>query len=63
MSKCSQKTRCVTVVESLFLKNVSTPNARRSSDQHCTMTEGFKLLYPAVCFTAPPNAAQVKLND
>jgi hypothetical protein len=54
MSKCRRKTRCVTVAESLFLKNVSKANARRSSDQRCTMTEGFKPLYPAMCFTAPP---------
>ena len=35
MLKCRRKTRCVTVAESLFLKNVSTANARRSSDQRC----------------------------
>jgi hypothetical protein len=45
MSKCY----CVTVAESLFLKNVSTANARCSSDQCCMMTEGFKPLYPAMC--------------
>ena len=48
MSKCRRKTRCVTVVEPLFLKNVSTANARCSTDQRCMMTEGFKLLYPAM---------------
>ena len=30
-------------------KNVSTANARRSSDQRCMMAEGFKPLYPAMC--------------
>ena len=49
MLKCRRKTRCVTVAESLFLKNVSTENARRPSDQRCVMTEGFKPLYPAMC--------------
>jgi hypothetical protein len=49
MSKCRQKTHCVTVAESLFLKNVSTANARCSSNQRCMMTEGFKPLYPAMC--------------
>jgi hypothetical protein len=49
MSKCRRKTRCVTVPDSLFIKNVSTANARCSSDQRCRMTEGFKLLYPAMC--------------
>jgi len=48
MSK-RQKTRCVTVAESLFLNNVSTANARCPSDQCCMMTEGFKPLYPAMC--------------
>jgi len=48
VSKCRRKTH-VTVAESLFLKNVSTANARWSSDQRCTMTEGFKPLYPAMC--------------
>jgi hypothetical protein len=42
MSKCRRKTRCVTVAEPLFLKNVSTANARCSTDQRCTMTEGIK---------------------
>jgi hypothetical protein len=42
MSKCSQKTVCVTVAEPLFLKNVSTANARCSSDQWCMMTEGIE---------------------
>ena len=32
MSKCRRKTRCVTIAESWFLNNVSTANARRSSD-------------------------------
>jgi hypothetical protein len=45
MSKCRRKTLCVTVVESLFLKNVSTANARCPSNQRCMMTEGFKPLY------------------
>jgi len=49
MSKCRGKTRCITVAESLFLKNVSTANARRSSEERSTMTEGFKPLYPAMC--------------
>jgi len=49
MSKCRRKTRHVTVAESLFLKNVSTANARCSSDQRCMMTEGFKPLYTAMC--------------
>jgi hypothetical protein len=35
-------------------KNVSTANARCSTDQRCMMTEGFKPLYPAMCFTVPP---------
>ena len=35
--------------QTLFLKNVSTANARCSSDQRCMMTEGFKPLYPAMC--------------
>jgi len=30
-------------------KNLSTANARCSSDQRCMMTEGFKPLYPAMC--------------
>jgi hypothetical protein len=47
--KMSSKKRCVTVAESLFLKNVSTANGRCSSEQHCTMTENFKPLYPAMC--------------
>jgi len=45
----SPKTRCVTVAESLFLKNFSTANVRSSSDQRCMMAEGFKPLYPAMC--------------
>ena len=49
MSKCRRKTRNVTVAESLFLKNVSTANARCSSDQRCMMTEGFRSLYTAMC--------------
>ena len=49
MSKCFRKTRCVTLAESLFLKNVSTANARCSSDQRCLMTESFKPLYPVMC--------------
>ena len=49
MSRCRRKTRCVTVAESLFLNNVSTANARCSSDQRCMITEGFKPLYPATC--------------
>jgi len=49
MSKCRRKTRRVTVAESLFKKNVSTANARCSSDQRCTMTEAFKPLYTAMC--------------
>jgi hypothetical protein len=49
MSKCSQKTCCVTVAESLFLKNVSTANAQCSSDQRCMITEGFKPLYQVMC--------------
>ena len=49
MSKCRQKTCCVTVPESLFLKNISTATTRCCSDQRCMMTEGFKLLYPAMC--------------
>jgi hypothetical protein len=36
----------------LLLKNVSTANARRSSDQRCMITEGFKPLYPAI-FVSP----------
>ena len=40
MSKCRRKTHSVTVVESLFLKNVSTANARCSSDERCVMTDG-----------------------
>jgi hypothetical protein len=39
--KMSSKTHCIMVAESLFLKNVSTANARCSSDQHCTMTKGW----------------------
>jgi hypothetical protein len=53
MSKYRRKARYVTVVESLFLKNISTANARCSSNQRCMMTEGFKPLYPVMCFTAP----------
>jgi len=49
MSKCRRKTRCVTVAEPLFLKNVSTANARCSTDQRSMMTEGFKPLYQAMC--------------
>jgi hypothetical protein len=49
MSKCLPKTRCVTVAEPLFKKNVSTANARCSSDQRCMMKENFKPLYPAMC--------------
>ena len=41
MSKCRRKTRRVTVAESLFSKNVSTANARWSSDQRCMITEAF----------------------
>jgi hypothetical protein len=48
MSKCSPKTRCVTVAKSLFIQNVYTANARSSSDQRCMMTEGFKPLYLAM---------------
>jgi hypothetical protein len=33
----------------IVFKIVSTANARRSSDQRCMMTEGFKPLYPAMC--------------
>jgi hypothetical protein len=49
MSKCLRKTRCITVAELLFLKNVSTANARCSSDQRCMMTKGFRSFYPAMC--------------
>jgi len=49
MSKRHRKTCCVTVVESLFLKNVSAANARCSSNQCCMVTEGLKPLYPAMC--------------
>jgi len=52
MSKCRRKTRCITVTESLFLKNVSTANARCPSDQRCMMTEGFKPLYPVMCVSS-----------
>ena len=55
MSKCRRKTHYITVAELLFLKNVSTANARCPSDQRCMMTEGFKPLYTSdVCFTTPP---------
>jgi len=33
----------------VFGTNVSTANARCSSDQRCMITEGFKPLYPAMC--------------
>jgi hypothetical protein len=49
VSKCRRKTHCITVEESLFLKNVSTANAQCSSNQRCMMTEVFKPLYPAMC--------------
>ena len=49
MSKRRWKTRYIMVAESLFLKNVSTANARCSSDQRSMMPEGFKQLYPAMC--------------
>jgi hypothetical protein len=52
MSKCRRKTCCITVAESLFLKNVSTANALCPSDQHCMMTEGFKPLYPVMCVSS-----------
>ena len=48
MSKCRRKTRCVTVAVSLFIKNVSTANARCSSDERRVMTDGFKPLYRAM---------------
>ena len=48
MSKC-RKPRCITVAETLFLRNVSTANTRCSSDGRCMTTEGFKPLYPAIC--------------
>ena len=38
MSKFRQKTRCITVAESLFLKSVSIANARCSSNQRSMMT-------------------------
>jgi hypothetical protein len=41
--------RCHSVALHLSLKNVSTANARCSTDQRCMMTEGFKPLYPAMC--------------
>ena len=50
MSKCRRKTRRVRVAE--LKKNVSTANARCSSDQRCMMTEGFKPLYPAMCVSS-----------
>ena len=49
MSKFRWKTRCISVAESLFLKNVSTANPRCSSNQSSVITEGFKPLYPAMC--------------
>jgi hypothetical protein len=49
MSKCRRKTRSDTAAESLSLNNVSTANARCSSDQRCMMTECFKPFYPAMC--------------
>ena len=49
MSKCRRKTRCLTVAESLFLKNVSTANALCSSNQRYMMTDSFQPLYPAIC--------------
>jgi len=53
MSKCRRKTRCITVAESLFIKNVSTANARCSSDQRFMMT--LQTTLPSdVCFTALP---------
>jgi hypothetical protein len=42
MLKCRRKTRCVTVAEPLFLKNVFTANALCSTDQRCMMTKGIK---------------------
>jgi hypothetical protein len=62
MSKCRRKTRCVTLAESLFLKNVSTANARFSSDQRCMITEGFKPLYPAMFHRATYKDVGMALN-
>jgi len=59
MSKCHRKTRRVTVAESLFLKNVSTANARCSADQRCMMTEGFKPCHLQRCW----HGAKFKLSN
>jgi hypothetical protein len=40
---------CPTIEEKLFLKSVSTANARCSTDKPCMLTKGFKQLYPAMC--------------
>jgi hypothetical protein len=54
MPKCSRKTRCIIVAESLFVKNISTPNARWSSDDNCMLIKGFKPLYPAMYVSLRP---------
>jgi len=43
------KTGCVTVAKWLFMKNVPTTKVRCPSNQRCTMTEGCKPLYTAMC--------------
>jgi hypothetical protein len=65
MSKCRRKTHCVTVVKSFFIfkKNVSTSNARCSSDQRCMTTEGFKPLYPAMCVLPRRHGAKFKSSN
>jgi hypothetical protein len=39
------------LTEPLFLKNVSTANARCSSDQRCMITKGFKPFYSVTCIS------------
>jgi len=45
----SKTTLCYSSGVIVFKRNVSTANARRSSDELCTMSEGFNPLHPAMC--------------
>jgi hypothetical protein len=52
MPKCRLNTRCVSVAESLFLKNVSMANARCSLDQRFMLTKGYEPFHTSPCVTA-----------
>jgi hypothetical protein len=51
MPKCHLNTRCVSVAESLFLKNVSMAKAQCCLDQRSMLTKGYEPLHTSPCIT------------